>query len=118
HPASVRARALGNGLAPTDPSSPLNPASIGAYRVVTVQFASIQEFRDVTLNGTDVTGLQLARFPYASLSGRLGATGPAYSLGFSQYAERTYDVSTSDTIMLRGVPMPVDDRVASSGGVL
>jgi hypothetical protein len=42
----------------------------------------------------------------------------SYGFGYSEYAERTYDVTTNSTLLLRGVPVAVTDRVGSSGAIV
>ena len=117
-PFSIVARSLGGGIATVDPQSSLNPGAVALINALSVQGASLQEFRRYTIGGTDVTGLSQTRFPYGGLAGRFGAKRVSYAVGFSEYAERTFDITTSDTITLRGVPVPVSDHSGSAGAVV
>lgn len=117
-PTSVRGRALGDGIAATDYQSALNPGALGLAENLTVAVGVSQEYRNLTLVGVETGGLQQVRFPYAVLSGRLGRTRLAYSLGFFEYAERTFDLSSTDTVTLRGAPVIVTDRNGSAGAVV
>jgi hypothetical protein len=76
----------------------------------------MQEFRNFSVAGVSTAGLKQSRFPFIGVTSPVGPH-MAYSFSFSQYAERTYDVRTTDTVMLRGAPVGVTDRAASSGGV-
>jgi hypothetical protein len=116
--ASVRSRAMGSGPLLLDPVSAMNPGAVASLNVLTVTGASFQEFRQFTLGGTETSGLQQTRFPYVAVGGRLGATPLSYSLGFSQFAERSFDITTTDTVTLRGAPIEVSDDIASAGGVI
>ncbi|MBI4502866.1 MAG: hypothetical protein HY700_17100 [Gemmatimonadetes bacterium] len=116
-PWSVVARSMGGSIGATDSESALNPGAVGLVRVLSVQAASMQEFRRYSINGASAGGLAQTRFPYASVTAPLGPR-LAYGLGFSQYAERTYDIATSDTLVLRGTPVAVSDHNRSAGGIV
>jgi hypothetical protein len=114
---SARSRALGGGFDMFDPSSPLNPASVASIPTLTAMGTSSTEFRSYDANGVSASGLHATRFPLIGLAGRLGALPIAYRLTAGTYADRTYDVATSDTVMLRGAPVGVDDQIGSDGAV-
>src|SRR5712692_7088551 len=117
-PFSVRARAFGGGLSATDPQSALNPGAVGSVTALTVQVASSQEYRKYTIGGVETSGLQQTRFPYVVVAGRFGTSRLSYSASYGSYAERTFEVTTSDTIVLRGSPVAVKDRTGSTGAVV
>ncbi|MBI4419845.1 MAG: hypothetical protein HY560_03400, partial [Gemmatimonadetes bacterium] len=85
---------------------------------LTVQAASQQEYRTFSVGGVEAAGLQQVRFPYAGVSGRVGATALSYAASFVTYAERTFDLTTSDTAVLRGTPVAMADRNSSLGGAV
>ena len=116
-PWSVVARSMGGSIAATDPESGLNPGALGLVRVLSAQAASMQEFRRYSIGAVSASGLVQTRFPYASVTAPLGPR-LAYGFGFSQYAERTYDIATSDTLVLRGTPVAVSDHNRSAGGII
>lgn len=117
-PFSVRARALGGSVGPVDPQSLLNPAAVASLTGLTVHAASAQEYRKYTIGGLETGGLQQTRFPYVVVGGRVGSAPLSYVASYTAYAERTFDVVTSDTIVLRGQPVGVSDRTSSIGAVV
>ncbi len=116
-PFGVVARSMGGGISATDPQSFLNPGALGFVKALSVAGASMQEYRRFSIGGASATGLTETRFPYAGASAPVGPH-MAYALGFNQYAERTYDVVTSDTVMLRGAPVGVAHHTGSAGGII
>jgi hypothetical protein len=117
-PTSIRARALGDGPGATDPQSALNPGALGLATNLTIAIGASQEYRNLTLAGVETGGLHQVRFPYAVLSSRLGRTRLSYSVGFFQYAERTFDLNSTDTVTLRGAPVIITDRNGSAGAII
>jgi len=111
-----RARAMGGGLGAFDPASPLNPAAVAGFVQVTAVAVAAADFRGYQVGGADVGGLHATRFPLMEVAGRLPGVRLGYSLGMSQYTDRSFDVSLTDTIVLRGADVEVTDRSSSSGG--
>lgn len=114
---SVRARALGDGFAAFDRASAVNPAAVASFARVNAVATSGSSFRRYTVNGVEVDELTETRFPLAFVGARLGRTRLAFSLGYSSYAERSFDITTADTVVLRGASVPVEDRISSEGGI-
>src|SRR5260370_26018229 len=100
-PWSVVARAMGGGIAAVDPQSALNPGAVGLVRQLSVQGASMQEFRRYSIDGTTASGLTQTRFPYLSVTAPLGPEF-GYSLGFTAYAATTCARATRCTVLLGG----------------
>jgi hypothetical protein len=115
-PLTPRARALGGGLGAFDPASPVNPAAVAAVGPLTVVAVAAADFRGYDVGGAVVGGLHATRFPLIGIAGRLPRLRVGYALSVAQYTERSYDVSITDTIVLRGVDVEVVDRSTSSGG--
>jgi hypothetical protein len=111
-----RARALGGGLGGFDPASPLNPAAVAGFTQVTAVAVAAADFRGYEVGGTAVGGLHATRFPLVEVAGRLPRIRLGYALSMTQYTERSFDVSLTDTIVLRGADVQVSDRSSSSGG--
>jgi hypothetical protein len=101
-----------------DRGASLNPALAGTFRQVTVSVMSATTFRQFTANGVDASGLRETRFPMAFLGGGFRRSNLSYQLSVSTYAERTFDAQTTDTVILSGVPMQVQDQVSADGGVV
>jgi hypothetical protein len=116
--ASVRSLALGGGADMFDRGASLNPALAGTFRQVTVGVVSATTFRQFTVGGVDASGLRETRFPLAYLGGGIRRSNLSYQLSISTYAERTFDAQTTDTVMIGGVPMQVQDQVSADGGVV
>jgi hypothetical protein len=112
---SVRARATGGAFAPFDPYSPLVDASIADVRRVTASVTGGTSWRTVDF-GTQSSSLDGARFPAFIIAGPISPR-LAISGGFSTYLDRSFGVTTRDTIDVRGNPEPVTDEVTSDGGV-
>src|SRR5206468_12877553 len=62
------------------------------------------------------TWTRATRFPVLGLSGSIGH-GITLGGGFATYLDKSYDLSTRDTVDIRGVPVPVIDRYTSDGAV-
>lgn len=117
-PLSVRARALGGGVAAVDPYSALNPASVADLGNLVAAFSGATTLRRYTATGdTAIGGLRETRFPYGMFGGRITRTPVSFALNFSTYLERTYDVTSTGTQVLRGDTLQVTDRLGSDGAV-
>ncbi|MSR07566.1 MAG: hypothetical protein EXR93_10955 [Gemmatimonadetes bacterium] len=117
-PTTIQARALGDGPATIDPQSGVNPAALGLLSTLSVSASASQEYRTLTMSGVQTDGLRQARFPYAVMAGRFGRSRLSYSVGYHAFAERTFDLSTVDTLVLRGVPVILTDQNGSAGAVV
>jgi hypothetical protein len=114
---NTRGRALGSGLLALDAGSVGNPAAVSSYGSVSVEIMGETNLRDYTIDTTRVTGLSDTRFPLAQLGGRIGRSPFAFGISYSQYTERSYDITNSDTILLRGQAIGFDERTTSRGGI-
>lgn len=123
-PLSARARSLGGGPGAFDPHSALNPATAVGLgdrprdqgRLVAGGAAGTS-LRQYTAGDSTVSGLRETRFPFGFFGGLIPGTPFSFALSFSTYAERSYDVITTGTQILRGDTLEVTDRVASDGAV-
>jgi hypothetical protein len=59
--------------------------------------------------------LHATRFPLVEVAGRLPRARLSFGLSAAQYTERSFDVTQTDTLSLRGVDVGVTDRSRSSG---
>ncbi|MGH7608303.1 MAG: hypothetical protein ACREME_13305 [Gemmatimonadales bacterium] len=112
---SVRARSTGGAFGPFDALSPLLDASLADVRRTTAGITGGTSWRTAEFGGTE-TSLRGTRFPALVIAGpvssRLVVAG-----GFATYLDRTFGITTRDTVVLRGEPEPVTDEVRSDGGV-
>ncbi len=113
----VRARALGSGIAAFDPESAVNPAAAAAFGPLTVVATSLTSLRSYEAGGTSVDGLRETQFPFVVLGTRLSGTPFSVAASATTYADRTFDLTTSDTVVIRGVPLAVADRLTSRGAI-
>lgn len=116
-PMDARARSMGGGVAAFEPRSATNPAAVMAFRRLTVLVNTETLIRSYEVGDTDVTGLQETRFPFAMLGGNIPGLPVFFGLSYATYLDRTYDVTASDTVTVRGAPIPVTDRLRSRGAV-
>lgn len=116
-PVSPRSRALGGSMGAFDRLSQVNPAAASGFQRVTAMAASGSNFRNYSAGGVDVNGLEETRFPLVTVGGGLGFRRLDFAVGFSSYAERTFDVSSSGTTVVRGDTLAVEDRIKSDGGI-
>ncbi len=113
----VRSVALGGGSEIFDRASVLNPALAASFGQVTVGAVSGTTFRNYTAGVTDASGLQETRFPLIFLGGGFGRSSFSYQVSVATFAERTFDLTNVDTIMVGGLPLQVEDRIIADGGV-
>lgn len=112
---SVRARSTGGAFAPFDAFSPLLEASLVDVRRVGGSVTGALSRRTVDIGGTQ-TPLRGTRFPALVIGGPIGRR-LVIAGGFSTYLDRTFGISTSDTIVVRNDTVSVTDAVTSDGAV-
>ncbi len=112
---SVRARATGGAFAPFDAFSPLLEAPLAEVRRVSAGLTGGTSWRSVDVAGGDAS-LRGTRFPAFVIAGPL-AGRVVLAAGFSTYLDKTFGVTTRDTIDLRGELEPVTDEIRSDGAV-
>jgi len=113
---SVRARSTAGAFAPFDATSALADAALSDEGRLSAWTLTSASYRRVSLAGTNAT-LRTTRFPQMGLSGPIGH-GITLAGGFATYLDRSYELATQDTVLVRGVAQPVTDRLASDGGVV
>lgn len=115
---SASSRALGGGPAAFDPRSAINPATVAGMGNLVVTATAGTSLRNFTVGDSAVDGLSETRFPFAMLGGGIRGTPLAFSLSYSTYSERTYDILTSGTETIRGSTIDVSDRITSEGAIV
>lgn len=115
---SVPARALGGGTAAFDPLSVVNPGAAGAIGTLTAMATTGTTTRRYETAEVGAGGLRETRFPLALLAGTVPNTPVTFAASFTTYAERTFGFSATDTVLLRGAPVEVTDRIGSDGAVV
>jgi len=112
---SVRSRSAGGAFAAFDAFSPLMDASLADIRRLSGSITGTTSWRNVPADSGEVT-LRGTRFPALVISGpilrRLTIGG-----GFATYLDRSYGITTQDTLVIRGDSVPVHDQITNDGGV-
>jgi hypothetical protein len=116
-PIGVHARALGGGSAAFDALSALNPAAVADFQRLGASVTISEAFRSYTAGDTSVSGLRETRFPFGIMGGKISGTPLSFAVSYATYAERTFDVRTTGTEVLRGDTVAISDKVASDGAV-
>jgi hypothetical protein len=112
---SVRARSAGGAFAPFDPFSSLTDAALIDMRRMSGSVTGALSRRTVDIGGIE-TPLRGTRFPVLVIGGPIGRR-LVVGGGFSTYLDRTFGISTSDTIVIRNDTVPITDAVTSDGAV-
>jgi hypothetical protein len=115
--ANSRARALGGSLAAIDGGSPVNPGAVAGFARISVAIMGETDVRDYAVGAVAATGLSATRFPLVMVGGPVGRSRMSFAVSYSQYTERSYDLTLSDTLDLRGAPVGYDERTTSRGGM-
>ncbi|UCG87406.1 MAG: hypothetical protein JSW71_02345 [Gemmatimonadota bacterium] len=117
-PIGTRSRATGGGLAAFDPRAALNPAAAAGFRSVSVTGSIGTTMRSYTALGASASGLNETRVPFGQLAGWVRGTPVSFSITYYPYAERSYNLVTTDTISIRGGDsVEVSDQISSDGAV-
>jgi len=113
---SVRARSAGGAFAPFDAFSPLMDAALADIRRLSAGVTNGTSWRDIPSPDSGEVTLRTTRFPALVLAGpilpRLTVGG-----GFATYLDRSYGITTTDTLIIRGSPEVVTDQIKNDGGV-
>jgi len=112
---SVRSRSAAGAFAAFDAFSPLMDASLADIRRLSGSVTGATSWRKVPADSGEVT-LRGTRFPALVIAGpilrRLSLGG-----GFATYLDRSYGITTQDTLVIRGDSVPVSDKITNDGGV-
>lgn len=112
---TVRARSLGGAFAPFDALSSLTDAALADLNVLTATAMGGASYRTADLGGTSAA-LRTTRFPL------VGFAQPVFgrvrlAASFSSYLDKSWGVTTRDSVLLRGIMQPYTDEISSDGGV-
>lgn len=114
---STRARSTAGAMAAFDARSPLNPATVAGFRRVMIMASTGTTLRNYTALDSAVEGLSQTRSPLGVLGGPVRGTPLSFALSFNTYADRTWDLVTEDSVMIRGERIGVRDEFKSNGGI-
>jgi hypothetical protein len=113
---SARALATGGSFGPFDPMSAVNPAAILEHGRFNATFTLLQNYRSSSGPQQSETGRD-TRFPLMAVGGPVPKTSLALGATFATYTDRDFSLAASDTVTLRGAPVPVFDTLSSNGGL-
>jgi len=99
-----------------DPESSQNPAALASVPNLTSVFTITQNFQRVK-NPVGTASVRDTRFPQLMVAGPVHRFPAAVGFSFSNYTSRDFNLATSETIDLRGVPVNVSDTFSSRGGL-
>lgn len=116
-PVSPRARAMGGGLAAFDARSPLSPAPVAGFTRVMVTASTGTALWEFTALDSTAEGLSQTRAPMGILGGSVRGTRVSFALSYSTFAERTWNITTADSVVIRGASIGVTDEFKSDGAV-
>ena len=114
-PLSARAAATGGAFGLFDAATPMNPATLGLWRVTSgwaVGAATHRRFDD----GTASASLGSTRFPLFGFASPVGRR-LVLAITVGEYLDRTWAVRDSGVTMLRDTAVSFVDRARSVGGV-
>jgi len=115
-PLSTRAAGTGGAFGLFDAESGLNPAALGGLGAMTANFNGAQSFRTAE-NPAGSESLRDSRFPHIAFGGPIRGTPLVVGISYSTYANRDFSSAVRDTVVLRDVPVSVDDTLSSRGGI-
>ncbi|HUF35281.1 MAG TPA: hypothetical protein VMN37_04980 [Gemmatimonadales bacterium] len=115
-PFSARATGTAGAFGLFDGESSLNPAALDGTATVTALFTGVQSFRSVE-NPAGSESLRESRFPLIGVAGPLRRFPVVLGLSYSSYTNRDFTLATTDTLVLRDLPVPVADTLSSRGGI-
>jgi hypothetical protein len=117
-PASIRARALGSGLDAVDATGAVNPAATALQQRLAVSGYVVTSGRRYEAGTVNRGDLRDTRFPFVLIAGPIPGAPVAFALSYAAYTDRSYDLTSSDTVTLRGTPVTATDRIRSDGGLV
>ncbi len=113
---SARARALGGATGLFDAESSVNPASLKSVAALTASLNIAPEWRSVE-NPAGSGSLRDTQFPLILVAGPVRASRVSLGVSYANYADRDFTFASTDTIVLRDVPVGVSDTLSSRGGI-
>jgi hypothetical protein len=113
---SVQSLGAGGAFALFDPASSLNPSALTQSRAFTASYTILQNYRSSRIAELSESGRD-TRFPQMSLVGPVRGTRLTLGVSFSNLTDRDFELATTTTVPIRGVPVEVHDTLASTGGL-
>jgi hypothetical protein len=115
-PYTPRARATGGSFALFDGESDFNPAAMANLKSVAAGFVAAPSWRQWESPAGDAS-LRDTRFPLVYVGGPVPGSRFGIGVSIGSYADRDFRLATADTVVIRGVPVGVNDTLTSLGGL-
>lgn len=115
-PFTPRTRATAGSFALFDGESALNPAALANLKAVSAGFVLAPTWRRWETPAGNAS-LRDTRFPLLAIGGPVPGTKLGLGVSFGSYADRDFELATSDTIDIRGQPVGINDTLTSLGGL-
>jgi hypothetical protein len=113
---SARAMGSGGAFSLFDPQSSLSPAALAYLPAMTATFTVLTDYRSSTNPGGTVS-LRDAHFPQFAIGGPIPHVPLSVGISYSNYTTRDYSLVFPATVILRDVPVGVNDTIESRGGI-
>ncbi len=115
-PITAKSRSLGGSSAIFDAESGINPAAVGQLRGVSAGFTLSPAWRHWETPAGSAS-LKETRFPLMTLAGPVPGGRIGLGISFGSYADRDFKLVSTDTVLIRGQPVGVNDTLTSLGGM-
>lgn len=113
---STRALGSGGAFSLFDPQSSVTPAALAYLTSLTATFTVLNDYRSST-NPAGTTTLRDPHFPQFAIAGPIPHVPLYVGLSFSNYSTRDFSLVFPASVILRGVPVQVNDTIESRGGI-
>lgn len=113
---SIQSMGSGGSFSSFDPASSTNPAALTQARAFTASFTVLQNYRSSRIGDLRESGRD-TRFPQVAIGGPIGGTPLAFGVSFSSLTDRDFELASTTSVPIRGVPVEVHDTLASTGGI-
>jgi hypothetical protein len=113
---SARAMGSGGAFSLFDPQSSVSPAALAYLPSLTATFTVLNDYRSST-NPGGTTSLRDPHFPQFAIGGPIPRAPLSVGLSYSNYSTRDFSLVFPTSVILRGVPVQVNDTIESRGGI-
>ena len=114
---SARARATAGAFTLFDAYSPAHEAPLVEITRGTIAATGYTSWRTLDFDSGPTDDVRQSRFPSAVVAWR-SPWGFTAATGFAVYLDRSYDIVTRDSVLLRGQYEPYTDEIHADGGVM
>ena len=113
---SIQSMGSGGAFSQFDPASSTNPAALTQARSFTASFTVLQNYRSSRVIDLEASGRD-TRFPQMAIGGPIRGTPLSFGVSFSGLTDRDFELASTTSVPIRGVPVEVYDTLVSTGGI-